>query len=120
MDETVVLLAVTFLSFVGVMYGIHSFNAVRIREIDRKIAQAKRMSQVRAGGRSSSLDEDRNGHSLPGWAEDLINEYGLEDYLDSDEMPPELKRLLPLAKGFLSRMGSKEGSEAQTEGEAWH
>ena len=125
MDETLVIITVSLLSFVGAIYAIRSFNAVRIRELDRKIAQARRMSQVRAGHGSA-----RNESGIPQWVEELAEQFGVEDYLDMDEMPEEVERLLPLAKGFIDGGGLQKilaagGSPGQpgagqAADDAWH
>ena len=43
---------------------------------------------------------------VPDWLYDVLDQFGVsEDILDSEEMPPELKKLLPLAKGFIESGG---------------
>lgn len=87
-------------------YAIKTFSRVKTREIDRKIALSRQMSNVRKGATKTApapVETDRSG--IPDWLEDVAEQLGVADYLDSDEMPPELERLLPLAKGFIDGGG---------------
>jgi hypothetical protein len=114
MDTNTLFVIVALLSGAVAVYGIRSFNAVRIRELDRKIADSRRMAKVRAGASRAQAESEREA---PDWLFDTAEELGLGDYLDSDEMPPELEKLLPMAKGFIQSGGlqkllgsAKEGS----------
>ncbi len=121
--DTIVLVLLIALCFVAVMYAIHAISVVKTRQIQLKLAQSRKMSEVRRGG-----IKQQEENQVPDWFFEAIDELGLGDYLESEEMPPELERFLPMAKGFIESgglnkvLGSLGGTGPVTEGEmdqAW-
>jgi hypothetical protein len=104
MDTNTLYFLVAVLCTGCALYGIHSFNAVRKRHFDLKIAQSRKMSAVRAGSRN----EPEPSGNAPDWLFDVAEELGFGDYLESEEMPEELKRLIPMAKAFIESGGAQK------------
>jgi len=82
-----------------------------------RVARSAHMREVRAGMRGDRSE----GGELGDWVGDLGESLGFDPaMLFEDEMPPELKAVMPLVKGFVSSGGldkllKKEGSEAAGE-----
>ena len=80
----------------------------RIAEV--KLAEEIKVSQEkrRIAGlkyKQSRIEENQTS-DLGSWVPELLSSFGVSsDILFSDEMPPELKKLLPLAKGFIESGG---------------
>jgi len=82
-----------------------------------RVARSQKMREVRAGSRGERSDEGELGE----WVEELGESLGFDPLLlFENEMPAEVKSLLPLAKGFiesggLNKLLKKEGSESPSE-----
>lgn len=106
MDTNTLYLIVSLTCLACVAYGIHRISAVKLRELDRKIADSRKMAAVRSGGQNSRVQgQNVQPGGIPAWLEDVAEQLGVEEYLDQDEMPPQLAKLLPIAKGFIESGG---------------
>lgn len=122
-----IILAVLWLGTMGLLVGYALFRAkfsaeqAKYREMSRRAAQ-KQKPQAR--GESAGQME-----GTPEWLIEVADQLGLGEYLDQEEMPAELEKLLPLAKGFIDSgglqrilgAGGKAGSTGpEASGEGWH
>lgn len=81
-----------------------------------KAARSRKMAAVQAAKTAKPAAKSEN--EVPEWLYEVLDQFGVsEDILDQDEMPPELKRLLPLAKGFIESGGLQKllGASGNTE-----
>lgn len=80
-----------------------------------RIAEAKLAEELRVSAekrkyalmkQKQSRIEQNDTSDLGNWVPELLNSFGISpEILFADEMPAELKKLLPLAKGFIDSGG---------------
>ena len=103
LTDAMVILAVTLI--VGlVSYRILTAKS-RLELAKYELNLKKTEAARRAASRGSSSQRGQVGGGGPEWLFDVAEELGLGDYLDSDEMPPELARFMPAIKGFIESGG---------------
>lgn len=92
-----------------------------------KAALSRKMSAIRAQKAVKSSSEPTAGAGIPAWLPELLEQFGVdESILESDELPPEISRLLPLAKGFIEGgglerlLGPQQQEPQQAVGETWY
>lgn len=91
-----IILSAGFLIFLH----IYSKNAIKLQELAEKLRLSAERSKA-AKTRYAEPEAD-----LGAWVPELLNLLGVEpDVLFADEMPADLKKLLPLAKGFIQGGG---------------
>lgn len=72
-------------------------------ELQKRLQKSKERTSAASRSRISPEEEMT---ALGEWVGPLLEEFGVDpDVLFDDEMPPELKTLLPLAKGFVNSGG---------------
>jgi len=87
-----------------------------------KAALSRKMSAIRA----SKTVKPAASSTMPEWVPNLLEELGVgAEVLDSDEMPPELAKFMPVIKGFIESgglerlLGKGQGGEAPPT-ETWY
>ena len=90
-------------------------NAIKMAEF----AERTRLSDLRSKAAKAKWQQDEP--ELGGWVTELAQAAGFNvESLFSDQMPPEISKLLPLAKGFIQGGGLKKllgGGAAAGEGD---
>lgn len=72
-------------------------------ELQKRLQKSKERSSA---AQRSPISQDEDADALGAWVGPLLEEFGVDpDVLFDDEMPDQLKSLLPLAKGFLKSGG---------------
>jgi len=102
-DLTIILIVGMILAFASfATYLIVKERSLARKERISRTAAANRMRTVR--GAAHAAGEEIN--NLGPWVADLLESLGADpEVLFEEEMPEELARLLPLAKGFLKSGG---------------
>lgn len=84
-------------------------------ELQKRLAKSKQMTSA---NQRRQIEEEEEA-DLGAWVGPLLEEFGVDpDVLFSDEMPRELKMLVPLAKGFVKGGGLQKllaGAQAPQE-----
>lgn len=72
-------------------------------ELQKRLQKSKERTSAAQRGR---IQEEEESADLGAWVEPLLEQFGVDpDVLFEDEMPAELKTLVPLAKGFVQSGG---------------
>ena len=72
-------------------------------ELQKRLQKSKERTSA---ARREPLSQDEESAALGEWVGPLLEEFGVDpDVLFDDEMPEQLKSLLPIAKGFVKSGG---------------
>lgn len=98
------------LIIIMISFLIWSWIKMKTRIAEIKLAEEIKVSQEKrriAGLRyKQSRNEENAASDLGSWVPELLQTFGISsDILFSEEMPSELKKLLPLVKGFVDSGG---------------
>lgn len=99
---------VTILFIIAVIavltYRMISLADARARiELQKRLQKSKERTSATQRGR---IQEEEDSADLGAWVGPLLEQFGVDpDVLFEDEMPAELKTLVPLAKGFVQSGG---------------
>jgi hypothetical protein len=101
MEDTTLLL-ITLL--IGVFGTLLAYLFIRERAEDRR--ERRRMTSSARAARHPPKTPQGEPQELGGWVPQLLESFGVdEDVLFEEDMPEELRTLLPLAKGFIQSGG---------------
>jgi len=108
MDSFEFTLGILIILISGVL--IYSWIKMRTKIAEAKLAEEIKVSQEKRRIASLKYKQSRNeqesASDLGTWVPELLSSFGVSpDILFSDEMPQELKKLLPLVKGFVDSGG---------------
>lgn len=88
-----------------VFVKISATNAIKMQEF----ADKARLAKIRQDSAMARYRKDDQEPELGAWVTELAQSAGFDvEKLFSDEMPPEVAKLLPIAKGFLEGGGLKK------------
>ena len=98
--EFVCIMTLILVSGLLIYLKIYSTNALKLQELMEK----QRLGEIRR--KAANARYEQPGGDIAPWAGELIGALGISpEALFEEEMPPELKTLLPMAKGFLQGGG---------------
>jgi hypothetical protein len=103
MDDYVIIILALIICTFGYLI---SRQIVRERSEDRR--ERRRKTEPARMARHAPYREEEEGEAedLADWVPKLLQEFGIDpEVLFEEEMPEELKTLLPLAKGFINSGG---------------
>ena len=101
--EFVCVMTVILVSGGLIFVAISSKNAIKMQELAEKL----RISAERSKAAKTRYQEPED--ELGAWVPDLMSALGIDpSVLFADELPPELSRFLPMAKGFIQGGGLKK------------
>jgi len=108
MQEMEFVLGLLIIIMIGFL--IYSWIKMKTRIAEVKLAEEIKVSQEKrriAGLKyKQSRIEESAASDLGSWVPELLQTFGISsDILFSDEMPTELKKLMPMVKGFVDSGG---------------
>jgi hypothetical protein len=113
--EFVCIMTAIIVSGLLIFVWMSTKNAIKMAEF----AERTRLSDLRSKAAKAKWQQDEP--ELGSWVTELAQAFGFNvESLFSDQMPPEISKLLPLAKGFIQGGGLKKllgGDPAAGEGD---
>lgn len=111
MNELYLMIFIMFFAFCIV------FSRVLQNILSEKYKTQTKIAKIKAQKAKTTKSTAASEPVYPDWLLDLGEEFGvdLEEYLGMDEMPPELERLMPLAKSFVKSGGLSKLLKSQGE-----
>ena len=107
LDFVLVLIVIAAIVALASKYLTMKDSQARLKiDIERKKALVAQQAARAKLGLSRIPEPQENGEDLGAWVPQLMETFGISpNVLFEDEMPEELKKLIPLAKGFLDSGG---------------
>jgi hypothetical protein len=98
LSETSILI-IGLCSLAGTVLTLRAWMAKEQLKAQTELAKAQRYQRMQAKAAASRKAKNQGP---PEWLADVLDRFGIdEDVLESDEMPEELQRALPMLEGFL-------------------
>lgn len=105
LTDAVVILVVTVIAGLIFYSVLTAKSRLELKKYELNLKKTEAARRVANRGRNSIVTHTSSSEAAPEWLYDVAEELGLGEYLEQDEMPPELVKFMPMIKGFVESGG---------------